>query len=103
MNPSHTCSFTVSGDRPPSVEFDPSATAFYVRFSDAKVAKTIPRMEQPTIVNLDLDADGQVVGIESLGANNLSINALLSAAGVSAPKIDFGNAILRRTGSPVLA
>jgi uncharacterized protein YuzE len=48
------------------VTYDPSADALYVYISDSEVAET--REVAPNI-NLDLDAAGEAVGIEILGAS----------------------------------
>lgn len=62
---------TVSGleRRPASYTYDPQAGATYVYLDDPTspggVARTV---EVDATVNLDLDADGRVIGIEILGA-----------------------------------
>lgn len=43
--------------------FDPIAKAIYIKFSDDKIAET---MEYSEDVNLDLDKDGDLVGVEIL-------------------------------------
>lgn len=45
------------------VEYDTEAGAFYVRVTEAPVARTA---EVSAFVNVDLDADGNVVGLELL-------------------------------------
>ncbi len=65
------------------VEIDFASGAAYVRFSPPgqKVAKTLVRREWP-LVAIDLDKEGEVIGIEAIGVNNLTIHKLLEKANV---------------------
>lgn len=88
----------VSSAKPPVVEFDAECGAAYVRFSAKSVAKTLERTsERGMIVTIDLDKNGEVVGVEGIGFDNFSISALLKAAKVQAERIDFSKARLRAT------
>lgn len=49
----------------PILEYDKEANAFYLRFSDAEVDDTIPLSDA---VYVDLDANGDPIGIEILHA-----------------------------------
>jgi len=80
------------------VEVDQNAAAFYVRFKKGKVHRTIPRMMSPMVVTIDLDGKGEVVGIEAVGADGLSIAQILEIAKVEAPHIDLGRAVIGRAG-----
>ena len=46
-----------------SVEFDPGVNAMFIRFKDGKVAESEPLADN---IIVDLDEDGEVVGIEIL-------------------------------------
>jgi len=62
------------------VTFDKEADAVYVYFKDiaqGEVSKTISLNDS---INIDLDADGKILGIEILNANaNVPFSALKSA------------------------
>lgn len=45
------------------VEYDTEAGAFYVRATDSDVSRTV---EVSTFVRVDIDVDGQIVGLELL-------------------------------------
>ena len=66
----------VSGSRPSVIEFDPSVQAWYIRCSRNKVVKTLHEEKPGAMVNIDLDAQNRVVGIELLGVREFSIAAL---------------------------
>jgi len=70
----------------PVVEIDNGAGAVYVRFrpSKTKIAKTILQSEWPH-VTIDLDAAGEVIGVEALGMNEFTIRAILMKAKLEAP------------------
>lgn len=60
------------------VEYDTEAGAFYVQVTDGPVARTA---EVSAFVNVDLDADGNVVGLELLclpGAVTVDERAVLT-------------------------
>ena len=46
-----------------SVEFDPEVNAMFIRFKEGKVAESEPLADN---IIVDLDEDGEVVGIELL-------------------------------------
>ncbi len=46
-----------------SVEFDPEVNAMFIRFKEGKVAESEPLAEN---IIVDLDEDGEVLGIEIL-------------------------------------
>src|SRR4051794_28447432 len=84
--------FIVKTTRPPVVEFDPEAMAAYVRFKRGKVARTIESPSPHMHVAVDLDASGEVLGIEAIGMSELVIERLLTAARVETPHIDYSTA-----------
>ena len=57
---------------PPTVEIDTEASAAYVRFRRAKVAKTLRHSARWPIVTIDVDARGQVVGVEFVGVKKFN-------------------------------
>lgn len=87
----------VTNPKAPVIEIDAECAGVYVRFSSKDVAKTLERTTDGMVVTLDLDKDGQVVGIEGLGCEEFSISALLKAANVRTERIDFSKARWRAT------
>ncbi len=67
---------------PPLVELDSSACAAYVRFSKEKVFKTEIVHTGEVEVTMDIDAKGQIIGIELIGVKEFTINALIKASGL---------------------
>jgi len=49
------------------LEFDPDVNALYLRIRSGRFSQTVELEEQ---VYLDLDADGQVLGVEFVDAND---------------------------------
>jgi uncharacterized protein YuzE len=82
-------SLLVKSEKPQAVEFDPSCGAVYVRFSTKRVAKTIERATDPSIVTIDLNQDGEVIGIEAIGFDEFTIQQLLSAANMRTHNLDL--------------
>jgi hypothetical protein len=78
--------------RPPVIECDSTVRAWYVRFRQTKVAKTVSEDKPGYIAAIDLDADNEVVGIELIGVKEFSISWLRRAAPVDVSKIDFERA-----------
>ncbi len=95
--------FVVKSARPPVVEFDPEAMAVYVRYKVGKVARTVERPSNLMHLAIDLDAKGEVLGIEGIGMNELVIEQLLQAARVETPHVDYSAARFVQTKSLVPA
>jgi uncharacterized protein YuzE len=57
----------------PVVEIDPTCHAVYIRFSSARVQKTLSDNRQGAVLTVDLDARNQIIGIELIGVRNISI------------------------------
>lgn len=96
--------FTVESERPPTVEIDFEAGAAYVRFKKAKVAKTVvTRTVGGMHLAVDLDANGVVIGVESIGFTNFSLNKVVHAAKVDPRGIDFSKTVFRAPQSHSLA
>jgi uncharacterized protein YuzE len=67
------------------VEIDTEASAAYVRFKRAKVARTLRHDSKWPIVTLDLDARGEVVGVEFIGVKKFNLGYLLKCIPLKAP------------------
>jgi uncharacterized protein YuzE len=88
----HRNVISIENSTPPTIEFDQSVSAWYIRFSRAKVAKTLSEDKPGPVVTIDLDARGKVVGVELIGMKEFSIENSLKIAGLRAPNIDFNKA-----------
>lgn len=85
--------FIVRSKSPPTIQVDSSVRAVYVRFKHAPVAKTVPQPAEHCQVAVDLDSNGDVIGIEAVGVTQFSLHALLKMASVKAPdNMDFSRA-----------
>jgi len=73
----------------PVIEFDPEVSAWYIRFSKAKVVRTLSEDAPGPVVTIDLDARGKVVGVELIGIKEFNILEALKMAGVEAPDVDM--------------
>ena len=82
----HQNIINVNTKNPPIVELDSSAHAAYVRFSNKKVAETKVVTEDKYTVTIDMDADGEVIGVEIVGVEEFQVGCLLKMAGVTVPK-----------------
>ena len=82
----------VRSKAPPTVEIDTEASAAYVRFKRTHVAKTVRHSSKWPIVTIDLDHQGQVVGIEFVGVKKFNLNYLLEGIHVKAPARTIGRA-----------
>jgi uncharacterized protein YuzE len=76
----------VAVKNPPVVEMDTTIRAAYVRLSNKRVAETKVVMEDRCTVTIDMDSDGEVVGVELVGVDDFQISGLLKIAGVTVPK-----------------
>jgi len=77
--------FVIRTTRTPVVEVDTEATAAYVRFSRARVARTMPFGGKHSLAMIDLDQKGNVIGIEFIGQKDFSIRELLRDAPIEVP------------------
>ncbi len=92
----------IEGSTPPVVEFDASVSAWYIRFSRAKVVRTTSPDRPGHVVAVDFDAAGKVVGVELIGVKEFSIAAFLKIAHMEAPNIDFNKARFVMSSAPEL-
>ena len=70
---SETNIIRVDAKSAPLITLDSETGAVYIRFSRAKIAKTIEDGSGAHIVNIDTTANGKVVGVELIGVKNFSI------------------------------
>ncbi|MGB8465148.1 MAG: DUF2283 domain-containing protein [Terrimicrobiaceae bacterium] len=84
--------FLVASTRPPTVEIDTEATATYVRFGRGKVARTEPYGGTESLVMVDYDKRGRVLGIEFIGRKKFNVAELLGDIPVSLPKASLDRA-----------
>jgi hypothetical protein len=87
--------FDAPAGRAPTIEFDLSVPAWYIRFRNAKVAKTISEEKPGVIAAIDLDAKNQVIGLELIGVRQFSIQWLRKFSQRFEP-IDFSNVDFER-------
>jgi len=79
----------VRGTIPPIVELDTESSCAYIRFSWAKVAKTVQRSFSGPLVAIDYDQSNGVVGVELVGVIEVSIARLLAIAKVKPSGVDL--------------
>jgi uncharacterized protein YuzE len=92
-------SLLVQSSKAPTVEFDPDASAAYVRFSNARVHRTLERCSDDMVITVDVDRSGNVVGIEAIGFREIVLHKILAMAQVTAPSVDFSRTTFRTTCS----
>ena len=94
--------FTVRSKIPPVVTVDSVADAVYVYFQrGVKIARTKVINEWP-LVAVDLDAAGDVIGIEALCPENFTLRSLANNAAVKVPKRLIDSATYTTT-KPIMA
>jgi uncharacterized protein YuzE len=74
----------------PTVEIDTEASAAYVRFKKRKVAKTLRHPSKWPLVAIDLDENGDVIGVEFIGVKKYTIGYLLRQVPIKAPPAVLG-------------
>jgi hypothetical protein len=84
--------FTVPAGSVPTIEFDSSVMAWYVRFRNGKVAKTIADDTPGHLYTIDLDDRNQVIGFEILGVKQFTIEMLRKWNLVDTSKVNFDKA-----------
>lgn len=78
--------FVVASSRPPVVEIDTEASAAYVRFGRGKVVRTKPFGDENSLVMVDYDGRGRVLGIEFVGQSEFGVFQLLKKLPIQMPK-----------------
>ena len=76
----------------PRVEFDLSVCAWYIRFKNAKVARTVSDDKPGVVAAIDLDERNQVIGVELLGVKEFSLNMLRKIRSIDTSRVDFDRA-----------
>jgi uncharacterized protein YuzE len=76
----------------PTVQIDTEAGSAYVRFKRAKIARTLRHGSRWPIVTIDLDAHGQLVGLEFVGVKKFNLGYLLRRVRLKAPSAAVGRA-----------
>ena len=78
-----------STDKEKITEVTKDGDCWYVRFSRNRFRENVV-IDCPELflVVVDLDAEGDPIGIEAIGCENLDVPRLLKQAGVHAPKLD---------------
>jgi len=85
MKKNETDILLVGSSQPPTVEIDQAASAIYIRFKRGKVARTIRYESKWPLVTVDLDAGGDVLGVECVGVKRFNLPSVLKTARVQAP------------------
>jgi len=91
----------VNSSKAPVVEVDAHFGAVYVRFSDKSVARTLERCAEGPVITVDLDRNGEVVGIEGLCFEEFTLSGILRKANVKADHVDLAKARFRPTAAAV--
>ncbi len=87
----------------PVVEFDPAAEAWYIRMGTGSVARTIELNTQSVTATCDLDAAGNVIGLELIGVKEFSIRQLRTITkenGLELPQLSSENLRFKPTHQP---
>ena|SRR5579872_7191016 len=90
----------------PTIEIDHAAHSVYVRFKRAKVHKTLSDNRPHEILAIDVDSNGEIIGIELVGITDLTINQIRGRLPEKLRDIDFDRARWVPTGfreTPVAA
>jgi hypothetical protein len=63
---------------PPTLEIDPRASAVYIRFSRAKVHRTLEDESPPPgmVITRDVDARNNLIGVEIIGVKEFSLKVI---------------------------
>jgi uncharacterized protein YuzE len=75
-----------------TVEIDSSCQSVYIRFKHAKVHKTLSDNRRNAVLAIDLDSRGEIIGIELVGIQNLSISQIRRKLPDRLKEIDFDRA-----------
>ena len=95
---------TLKSNNPPVVELDSAAMAAYVRFSRHKVSRTEVLESRKSTVTVEIDARGDVIGIELVGVKEFTLSRLLQAYGIElSPHRPDTEARYIRAGTPLKA
>ena len=84
--------FVVRTKRSPTVEIDTEVSAAYVRFKRAKIARTVRHASKWPIMTIDLDARGEVLGVEFVGVKRFDLEYLLRQVRLTVPAATMAHA-----------
>ena len=76
----------------PTVECDWPSRAAYIRFGKAKVSRTVSPEQPGAVVAIDLDAKGDVVGVELIGVKELSIHCFVKLIPMNTRSVNWDRA-----------
>ena len=76
----------------PVIEFDHSVRAWYIRFKNAKVAKTITEDVPGCFYSVDLDEKNEVIGLELIGVSAFTIKRARQLPVIDMSRVDFESA-----------
>lgn len=62
-----------------TIEIDSSCRAVYIQFTKNTIEKTIDCSRDNETVTVDLDKNGEAVGVEAIGLQSLSINRIFES------------------------
>lgn len=62
-----------------TINIDSSCKAVYVQFTQNKIAKTIDCSRGDEIVTVDVDENGEAVGVETIGLHSISIKQIFDS------------------------
>ena len=85
MKINYTESLVMRSKRSPTVEIDTEVSAAYVRFKRGRVARTVRHPAKWPIVTFDLDARGELVGVEFVGVKRFDLAYLLKQVRIKLP------------------
>jgi uncharacterized protein YuzE len=100
MKKNETNLLLVHSHQPPTVEIDQAASSIYIRFKRGRVARTIRHQSKWPLVTVDLDADGDVLGVECVGVKRFNLPGVLKTAHVQAPAEAVTRADFQFASSP---
>jgi uncharacterized protein YuzE len=66
----------------PVVEIDIEASAAYIRFSSRPIIRTIVIRDDEIVATVDVDGQGEAVGVEVVGTTEFTLDKLLEDAGI---------------------
>ena len=90
----------------PIVEVDWDSHSAYVRFKrQAKVFKTVPVSQDRMTMTVDLDRNGDVIGVEMVGVREFSLHVIREHIHHvrNVPRVDWDHARFVPVGAPELA
>ena len=75
--------------RPLRLTFDTEVGAAYLHVRKAKIHRTVERMNKKGFATIDLDSEGEVIGIEVVGWKSFDLQEIAKIAGIRPSKVDW--------------